>query len=192
MKRARMSSSDILTGGTKDVNPQLLGGQIATATADTPAVAQIPLPISRFGTSSAKATVVEILKIWVDIPRDPAIGAVGESAKDVFINFSTNGVAVGPAAGNWSIPQVIAYFEFRQIGAFTAGGTYGTGWVNDVHMIDLTDGAGHGVLVGTDSLYVSLDTESFAPNTAAITFKILYRFKSIALAEYIGIVQSQQ
>lgn len=67
----------------------------------------------------------------------------------------------------------------------------------DVH--DLTDGAGHGILVATDNIFVSCSisvgsvfvTQADAA-TGAASCNILYRFKEIALAEYIGIVQSQQ
>lgn len=58
-------------------------------------------------------------------------------------------------------------------------------------MSDLTDGAGHGIIVATDNIYVTL----FSAGTgvaAEVDVKIMYRFKNVALAEYIGVVQSQQ
>lgn len=69
-----------------------------------------------------------------------------------------------------------------------------------VNWHDLTDGAGHGVLVATDNIFLTLQTAATvvgasATITAATGFgecAILYRFKEVGLAEYIGIVQSQQ
>lgn len=67
----------------------------------------------------------------------------------------------------------------------------------DVH--DVTDGAGHGILVATDNIFVACNFTvasvfSTTADTAsgAASCNILYRFKEVALAEYIGIVQSQQ
>jgi len=56
---------------------------------------------------------------------------------------------------------------------------------------DFTDGAGHGFLIGTDSIFARLSSVATGiPNVANI--RLLYRWKSVPLAEYIGIVQSQQ
>lgn len=56
---------------------------------------------------------------------------------------------------------------------------------------DLTDGAGHGLLVATDQIYLTLGTFAFQ-NETYVKCKIMYRYKSVTLTEYIGIVQSQQ
>lgn len=65
----------------------------------------------------------------------------------------------------------------------------------DIH--DLTDGAGHGVLIATDSIWLTGFINGAVPDigtTAAVNVyaEILYRFKKVSLQEYIGIVQSQQ
>lgn len=61
---------------------------------------------------------------------------------------------------------------------------------NRVFRKDLTDGAGHGYLVATDSIFARLSsTLTGLTNTADV--RLLYRFKEVPLAEYIGIVQSQ-
>lgn len=63
---------------------------------------------------------------------------------------------------------------------------------------DLTDGAGHGVLIATDNIYFTLYSTCSATGTATTsvqanaTLALLYRFKRVNLQEYIGIVQSQQ
>lgn len=56
---------------------------------------------------------------------------------------------------------------------------------------DFTDGAGHGMLIGVDSLFARLaSTATGSANTAYI--RLYYRFKEVSLTEYVGIVQSQQ
>jgi len=68
----------------------------------------------------------------------------------------------------------------------------------DIH--DLTDGAGHGILIATDQIFLTQQT-SLACLTASgtadsitgfVQADLIYRFKEVKLQEYIGIVQSQQ
>lgn len=63
---------------------------------------------------------------------------------------------------------------------------------NQVQFImDLTDEAGHGILVATDNLYfVNYSAGTGATN--GMVYVLTYRFKDVSLEEYIGIVQSQQ
>jgi len=56
---------------------------------------------------------------------------------------------------------------------------------------DLTDGAGHGILVATDTFQVAIQSQGYVA-AQVYGFKILYRMKTVGLVEYIGIVQSQQ
>lgn len=66
----------------------------------------------------------------------------------------------------------------------------------DIH--DLTDGAGHGLLVATDNIWLSHALTvncpgiAFQTGSGQVTCEIIYRMKKITLAEYVGIVQSQQ
>lgn len=55
----------------------------------------------------------------------------------------------------------------------------------------MTDGAGHGVLVATDKIYM-LTASLAATGAQEAIVKILYRLVDVGLEEYIGIVQSQQ
>lgn len=60
-----------------------------------------------------------------------------------------------------------------------------------VQVCDLTDDAGHGFLLATDSIFQYCQSNGVGDNMSAYT-RILYRFKDVSLQEYIGIVQSQQ
>ena len=69
------------------------------------------------------------------------------------------------------------------------------GFVDENPVIrDITDGAGHGVLVATDSIYITgyVPASWYLNGTNTVFAKLLYRWKDVSLAEYIGIVQSQQ
>lgn len=96
----------------------------------------------------------------------------------------------GTAATNLSDPTVFAYYNKEKRGQVSAGGSYFLG-IDEPWSIDLTDGAGHGILIATDYIYASFSSAGTGViNSAQV--KILYRWKNIGLTEYIGIVQSQQ
>lgn len=57
--------------------------------------------------------------------------------------------------------------------------------------IDLTDEAGHGYLVATDTITLETNADQTAAVNAGFA-RIRYRWKEVSLTEYIGIVQAQQ
>lgn len=189
MKRQR-GDSLVLTGGTGDVNPQLLSDSAAQSAADTTTTSQLVLPIQRIATNAPNQSVVmEVLKIFVQFPAFGAIANVAEVAENMTCAFGTRNAST--TALTLSDPSVIWMAQVRRQGAFTAGGTYG--YIEDpcTVTVDLTDGAGHGVLVATDSLFIQVGSANTG-QTVTARFKILYRWKRVGLAEYIGLVQSQQ
>jgi hypothetical protein len=184
MKRGRGDGG--LTGGTGDVNPQLLTMSLSTSAANTFTQSTIPFPLSRFGNKKGKAIVVEILKAFPDLPvwdANPAAG--GQVALVLWQLATTNQTLIGTAD-----PTVLLFGQKEYRGAFTAAGSY-FGIAQEPAWIDFTDGAGHGLLVGTDQVFYGVNTTNFA-GAATFTLKILYRFKEVNVEEYIGIVQSQQ
>lgn len=186
MKRGRDGS---LTGGSGDVNPQWLSTSVTQSAADTTTTAQVNLPIQRLPTGgSSRAQVLEVLRVVFTWPSYGVIGAVGESG-DTMAGFLST-VSFGTTATTMSEPRVFAGFNNYQRGAFTAGGTYGYVAQQEI-TFDLSDGQGHGLLIATDSIFFQANSGGTG---SANTFraKILYRMKNIGLAEYVGIVQSQQ
>lgn len=176
-----------LTGGTGDVNPQWLTGTFTQTAADTTSSNPITLPIQRLPQQGG-AQVMEVLKIMYNHTPFPAIAAVGESLDLISAFFSTSNF--GTTAVTIAEPRVFDGFNRAQRGAFTAGGTYA--YVDTTTIIhDLMDGAGHGLLIATDQIFIQIQsTGTGVANT--VQFKILYRMKNVSLQEYIGIVQSQQ
>jgi hypothetical protein len=57
-------------------------------------------------------------------------------------------------------------------------------------VLDLTDGAGHGLLIATDNIFMTVYSSNTG-NANEVGCKILYRWKNVSVEEYIGIVQSQ-
>ena len=185
-KRAR--TGDQLTGGSRDVNPQFLSAPtLAQSAADTTTSVEVPLPISRIA-NSTRTTVVELLKVFVQLSRLPAIAAVGESLDTETMALSTVNRTTTNAVLNDS--STICMVDLSQRGAFTAGGTYGNTMASTIITVDLTDGAGHGVLIGTDSVFLQLQSSGTGAANSALV-KLFYRFKTIGMFEWIGMVQSQ-
>jgi len=185
-----MANKRQLTGGTDDVNPQYLSFSVTMNAADTTKQATITTPVIRVGANNnGSATIIELLRLYVNMPDfdGPAAALTKESA--VFA-LSTSPPGTTTLA-KLSDPKVIAYLANYNQSAFTAGGTGTVAKGKEPAIWDFTDNAGHGVLVATDELYVQVDTSGQA-NPSSFEVKLLYRFKTVKLVEYIGIVQSQQ
>jgi hypothetical protein len=82
--------------------------------------------------------------------------------------------------------------EYVTLGSATLAPTALTYYKEEDPIVhDLTDGAGHGLLLATDQLYLTISSFNFT-NPNYVSCKILFRYKTVSLTEYIGIVQSQQ
>ncbi len=174
-----------MTGGSGDVSPQLLTAAVTMTGANTFTETTIATPMSRIATRKGKAMVLELLKAYFDLPvKDNNYASGGESS------IVTADLAVAPAASlSLSSPLILIAVNKEYRGAFTAAGTYSSVQIEPV-IVDFTDGAGHGILVGTDQIFFGMTTSNFA-GAASGTCRILYRFKEVSVEEYIGIVQSQ-
>lgn len=174
-----MASSKGLTGGTGDVNPQILNIVVSQTAADVTTTGETPLPIPRgFSSKKGKAIVLEILHVTFNF--DDLITPGG--AVILRATLSTTGAAVAPGD-----PEVFSVAEIDGIFATAVGFGYNSRVIKDV----LHDGAGHGFLVATDNLFLTMQSGNTARINTVIA-KIFYRFKEVSLAEYIGIVQGQQ
>lgn len=166
-----------LTGGSGDVNPQFMHLTAVQSGNDATTTTAFPIPIQRLQNSS-RAQVMEILKIfWF-----AADGAEVDS--NILAILSTS--SLGTTTGNYGNPRVIDVLSDQRY--LTTSGTFNV-QLPIIH--DFTDGAGHGMLVGTDNLYIQVASASTGA-TNTVYCKILYRWKDVSTAEYVGIVQSQQ
>lgn len=180
-----------LTGGTGDVSPQFFNMGQTQSAADTTTSGTFPIPIQRLLGKSGKAQVMEVLKLFWVRTSFPATAAVGESQDTITFAVTTSSFGTTAPASGLSDPKVLYLRTDSNRGAFTAGGTYMAEDVNMSGFVDLTDGAGHGVLVATDNLFLQVgSTGTGASNSVSV--KLLYRWKNVSVTEYIGIVQSQQ
>lgn len=183
-KRGR-SGNDVLTGGTADVSPQLLTTNLAQTAPNTFIEQVIPVPIARYASDKTTAVVIELLKVYYNLGEADTNPAAAGGLITIMAQLATstkNAILFGN-------PTVLSFAEKVIRGAFTAAGSYAA-IIHEPFVQDLTDGAGHGVLVASDSLFFGINTIGFV-GVSSVNVKILYRFKRIGLAEYIGIAQSQ-
>ena len=166
-----------LTGGSGDVNPQWLKLQVVQTGADTFTQTQAALPIQRARTNNAKAQVIELLKVaW-----NPSNVSEVDSQVAGYLTTRSYSTAAALTDG-----PLIAYWK-REFKLTTSGTTA----ENYPVYQDLTDSCGHGILIGTDNIYMACASSSTGL-TNTLTCWLLYRFKYIGSVELLGILQSQQ
>lgn len=191
MSRKRAGVGDQLTGGTRDVNPQYMQGTITLSAANTATEVTLGTPIVRVGPASGgESIIMELIHLWVDHPPIDVDNAAATNRNTTF-SMSTVSSGATPAITTLDNPRGLAFSQYTTRNAFTAAGTGMLQSTTEPLEWDFTDGAGHGILVATDNIFIQANT---ANQTAASTFrwKLSYRFKKVSLVEYIGIVQSQQ
>lgn len=185
-KRGRSSE---LTGGTGDVNPQYFNmtSQAAVTTAFASTV--VPTPINKFPEGSGRVVIMEVLKVLF-YATGSASAILTPFNRSLRMYVTTKNFAatepLNPADGT-----IVAIGKRDWISSGTPANTNAVDWPL---MVDLTDGAGHGMMVATDNLFLGIIQAgaTLEPYTGTIVAKLIYRFKKVSLAEYIGIVQSQQ
>jgi len=167
--------------------PQFLSGRILQTSNDATTSASFPLPINRLPTTPNTSIVVEVLKVWIVI-SDFGLAGVAHVKKTQEVAFSTKYYGTSPVG--FDAPDIFAYFDRIHVHVFNAGGTYESHY-SDLIEFNCTDENGNGILVATDTFNVQVRSSQTAQLTDC-KFKVLYRFVRVGLAEYIGIVQSQQ
>lgn len=179
----KRSASSSLTGGTGDVNPQWMVTFVTQSANDTTTSTAFPNPVPKYPGSQGRAIVMEVLAVQM-IFDDVALPANNAA---MVLALATSDQTGATVTALFRSGRVIALRSLDLIYATSAG----FAWVERIKEIDLTDEAGHGILVATDNIYPTLaSTSTGAANVG--TIRIKYRLKEVGLAEYIGIVQSQQ
>lgn len=178
----------MLTGGSRDVNPQFMRTDLTLSAANTYTEVEIQTPLNMLPVgSSSKAPVIEILKIWFELDiLDNAFAATYDTnlIRCALCTKSRTSIAT------LGTPECIMRTQVLYAGAFTAAGTYGM--VSEANQqYDLTDGAGHGILIAVPKLFFGASTTG-QTNAGSFSVCISYRFKNVDVWEFVGMQQSQQ
>lgn len=185
MKRGR---KDQLTGGSGDVNPQVLTIAAAQAVVNVGNSVPINLPIPRYPTKQNTNLVIEAL--WVEyFHLNREVGAIALTQIGDCITVTTRPNAPTTVQDQLQDPRTIS--EMLLVNQHTGGAAAQDIELQAYHYDDLTDQQGHGLLIATDVIYIALNSFNRALPISSIV-KMGYRWKEVGLSEYIGIVQSQQ
>ena len=175
---ARRSRADMLTGGTRDVNPQYASLDLTESAANTFTQGTLELPVLRGRNGNGRYQVIELLKAWVTISG--GAGATGDG-RNVQLATSSQ-TAMATTFGN---PDIVMLWNDGII--ITTSGLYVP---QNPQTIDFTDGAGHGIIISTERMFFSVIGVS---QTGALvsSLRILYRFKNISVDEFVGLAIQQ-
>lgn len=172
---------DNLTGGTGDINPQILRAKATQASADAFKSQEIDIPRPLYSTGK-QPLLMEILKVKMYWNYPTAFTVPKTDGQNLIAFLSTTNLAaeIGPDDGRFicGINKKIAV---------TTSGVFNEMWPME---LDLTDGVGHGYLVALDKIYLNIDSSATAAANQGIA-EIWYRWKSVPLLDFIGIQNSQ-
>jgi len=190
MKRARTSGGSV-TGGTGDIKPQWLTLDSGFTPAFSQyAVANVNLPVPRFGTLKTKATIMEILRVEWFLGLDDEADV--NNTKWGFL--STNSIRITGSAATFAgmandarETTALAFARMTRTNIGGVGGQTDSGPIS----LDMTDGNGNGILIAVDKIFVNY-AEIAGATLSSGTCKLLYRLVNVGITEYVGIVQSQQ
>ncbi len=177
-------TKDILTGGTGDVNLQTLSARVQTG-APVAGVSfgetRVPVPVLRVAQNPNTAQVIEAL--WCEFEFSslglfvPSFDGAGDSVR---ASITTNSQPSMPHLDN---SNLIALTGFRAW-MFNAPGPGAAG--DTVLRVDLTDQAGHGMIIATQDIFLQGSGINMAV-PLAIPFRMGYRFKLVSLQEFVGL-----
>ena len=178
-----------LTGGTGDVNPQWFSVSAVQSGNDVFEEVSFDLPTnpSMLGQRPNKAVVMEFLRvqfIWaLDVTQSPST----PQRWTAYIRLGLSPIGIG-ISGIQTDTRTLAVDQSTTVQA-GAGSTVMYAPRSTVY--DLTDGAGHGLIVASKSLTVGISTLNTVV-TNRVTCRILYRYKEIGITEFITMAQFQQ
>lgn len=204
-----------LTGGTGDVNPQwyklFLAGtpfqNQTTLNATQTGQQTFPLPVPKWSATNGRSIVVELLKVrWYNVlsigwTLSTAQGSFRSLTGYIATRASSTVTGLNPQFPPYqSNDPAIIDSQSNTIIMGSSATNFQTFEFDSENPVihDLTDGAGHGVLIATDNITLAYNAFLGPFDAAIYTFQpfaqaeLLYRFKEVSLQEYIGIVQSQQ
>jgi len=170
--------NDTLTGGTKDVNPQTLGGKVTESAANTFTEVEISVPVLRVTVTPNRAQVIEVLKVEFQYLGE-LFNLLAEQCQ---MSLTTRSVSSTAQMDN---SNLLAMWS-QGLAILTTGG----GIMPLTHMVDLTDGDGHGLIVANPSIFFSIKCTGLGAASTG-RMRIIYRFKNVGLQEFIGLAIQQ-
>jgi len=161
-----------------DVYPQWLDFDVLQTATNTWTVKAIPLPVPRLRREVGdQVQLIEILKVILS----PNLNEAPDASR-ISLKLMTRDWEADPKEGPTTIFTVSIEPE-------SSGADYSYAFI-EPYMFDLTDGCGHGYLVAVDTLYLGCASGGMASPSGG-SGRIYWRYVSVNLAEFMGLIQSQ-
>lgn len=161
-----------------DIYPQWLDFDVLQSGTNVWTTEPVPLPVPRLRREVGdQVQLIEILKIILS----PNVNEAPDGSR-ISLKLLTKDYDSDPKEGPTTIFCVSIEPE-------SSGADYSYAFI-EPYMFDLTDGMGHGYLVAVDTLYVGCASGGMAAASGG-SGRIYWRFVSVSLAEFLGLIQSQ-
>lgn len=175
-------ATESLTGGTGDVNPQVMNLSLTMSGADTFTTTGVNLPVNRLpGVTASTAVIIEILKIAWDVTL--SIGSSAGTYSTMAALTTSPQTALTDATK--SDPTMIDFYQetILNLGGATTGIT-SLAIAPTFH--DLSDNAGHGMLIATDKIFLSISKsrKKEGPTLRKVFLRIFYRYTVRPAGQY--------
>lgn len=190
VKRARLtrrkSHTNMSRGKsvTTDVFPNFMSGTLTLSGPNDFTTVRVNTPIPRLKTIGNRATVMELLWMEMVVSKEDFVDRPDRVEFQMSIGTPPTQIS------NFGDPLVFATMKYSLGGLNTGLAALITTqwpWITDFQSQD-----GHGYLLASDAFNVSGDSLGQDANAIVFGWKLFYRFVSIPLTEFIGIVQSTQ
>jgi len=165
-KRRRRTSSNVI-----DAYPEELIGQVTTVANVSWVSTNVQVPLLNLPERAGKARVLEIVKVVTNDAVQAGSGAT--------MVWTIGSVNYGNGQTTTTVPVAQAISDRRNIVSGRMG-------IQLDEQVDITDSGGHGVYYPAQTLYINGVSGQNAGSSCV--FRIFYRVKYVALAEYIGIM----
>lgn len=149
--------------------------------ANTFTTVSLSMPIPSVTGGAKTATIMELLYVEVH----PRPGTMDLIADDDGIQFA---LSIGAAPGS-SVPVIGQTTTIERLDLVNYLTTSGSNLLKLPIRMDLQDANGYGWLLAADTLNVSANSVGQAA-AVVIDFRIYYRFVTLPISEYVGIVTS--
>jgi len=161
-----------------DQNPQLLHFTALEESVNTFVAKPFATGVHAPHSKASFATILELLRLY----DQHSIGSIVEADR-LRRTLSTRLTTTAP-----NLQDGGCLYTNEKIFAFTTGGS-ALSW-DTLNTVDFTDGNGNGLLIAVPELFAGIQGTSQG-SVQRFQGMLLYRFKEVSIAEYVGILAGQ-
>ncbi len=173
-----MSSIKEITGGSDDLNPQFVSAVIIQPSTNAFGEINIPLPVLSTPVQKGKASVFELLH--ATFYSDPFPNLINAQAVVTQLTTQSQTDLIAPSNVNF----IAGEERFQLSTLLSATPNISVLEENLEKTFDLTDKAGHGLVIRGPNLFLGINsTSTTSPFTVHI--KLLFRIKFVGIEEFL-------